>query len=43
MGEDGVGALQVSRLDDPEEGWAYMDTQGFAGFIVEILSLRKYL
>jgi hypothetical protein len=39
----GVGALQVSRLDDPEEGWAYMDTQGFAGFIVEILSLRKYL
>ena len=38
----GVEPLQVSRLDDPEEGWAYMDTQGFAGFIVEILSFRKY-
>jgi methylmalonyl-CoA/ethylmalonyl-CoA epimerase len=38
----GIKALQVSRLDDPEEGWAYMDTQKLAGFILEILSLRKY-
>ena len=38
----GIKPLQVSRLDDPEEGWAYMDTQGLAGFILEILSFKKY-
>ena len=38
----GIKALQVNRLDDPEEGWAYMDTQKFAGFILEILSFKKF-
>lgn len=38
----GIKPLQVSRLDDPEEGWAYMDTQKIAGFILEILSFKKY-
>ena len=38
----GIRPLQVSRLDDPEEGWAYMDTQELAGFILEILSFKKY-
>jgi len=38
----GVKALQVSKLDDPEEGWAYMDTQSDVGFIMEILSFKKY-
>ncbi len=38
----GVKPLQVSRLDDPEEGWAYMDTRELAGFILEILSFKKY-
>jgi len=38
----GFQPLQVSRLDDPEEGWAYMDTQEIVGFLIEILSLRKY-
>lgn len=38
----GIKALQVSRLDDPEEGWAYMDTQNDVGFIMEILSFKKY-
>ena len=38
----GVKPLQVNRLDDPEEGWAYMDTQDLTGFILEILSFKKY-
>lgn len=38
----GIKPLQVSWLDDPEEGWAYMDTQKIAGFILEILSFKKY-
>jgi methylmalonyl-CoA/ethylmalonyl-CoA epimerase len=38
----GIKPLQVSRLDDPEEGWAYMDTQELVGFIVEILSFKKF-
>jgi hypothetical protein len=40
--KQGIKALQVSRLDDPEEGWAYMDTQGEIGFVLEILSFKKY-
>lgn len=40
--KQGVEALQVSKLDDPEEGWAYMDTQSDVGFIMEILSFKKY-
>jgi hypothetical protein len=40
--EQGIKALQVSKLDDPEEGWAYMDTQSDVGFIMEILSFKKY-
>lgn len=40
--KDGIKPLQVSRLDDPEEGWAYMDTHGLVGFLIEILSFKKY-
>jgi len=29
-------------MDDPEEGWAYMDTQDLIGFTLEILSFRKF-
>jgi len=39
---NGVEPLQVSRLDDPEEGWAYMDTQGLVGCTLEILSFKKF-
>jgi hypothetical protein len=38
----GIKPLQISHLDDPEEGWAYIDTQKIAGFILEILSFKKY-
>jgi len=38
----GIKPLQVNLLDDPEEGWAYMDTQKLAGFILEILSFKKF-
>jgi hypothetical protein len=38
----GIEALQVSKLEDPEEGWAYMDTKDLIGFTLEILSFRKY-
>lgn len=40
--KNGIEPLQVSRLDDPEEGWAYMDTQGLVGFLIEVLSFKKY-
>jgi hypothetical protein len=30
------------RLDDPQEGWAYMDTQDLVGFTMEILAFRKF-
>ena len=40
--KQGINALQISKLDDPEEGWAYMDTQNDVGFIMEILSFKKY-
>lgn len=40
--KQGIEAIQISRLDDPEEGWAYMDTHPIAGFIMEILSFKKY-
>lgn len=38
----GVKPLQVNRMEDPDEGWAYMDTQGLVGCIMEILSFRRY-
>ncbi|MBZ5496252.1 MAG: VOC family protein [Acidobacteriia bacterium] len=38
----GLQPVQVMKLDDPEEGWAYMDTQDLAGFTLEILSFRKF-
>ena len=38
----GVKAIQRMKLDDPEEGWAYMDTQDLIGFTLEILSFRKF-
>jgi methylmalonyl-CoA/ethylmalonyl-CoA epimerase len=38
----GVEALQVNRMEDPEEGWAYMDTHGLVGCILEILSFKRY-
>jgi hypothetical protein len=38
----GIKALQSMKMDDPEEGWAYMDTQGLAGFTMEILGFRKF-
>lgn len=38
----GIKPLQVNRMEDPEEGWAYMDTQGLVGCIIEILSFKRY-
>ncbi len=38
----GVEPLQVNRMENPEEGWAYMDTQGLVGCILEILSFKRY-
>ena len=38
----GIEAIQISRLEDPDEAWAYMDTQKEAGFIMEILSFKRY-
>jgi len=38
----GIQPVQVMKLDDPEEGWAYMDTQDLIGFTLEILSFRKF-
>ena len=38
----GIEALQVNRMEDPGEGWAYMDTQGLVGCILEILSFSRY-
>ena len=40
--KQGIKPIQVSRLDDPEEGWAYMDTQRIVGFTMEILSFRTH-
>lgn len=38
----GIEALQVNRMEAPGEGWAYMDTQGLVGCILEILSFSRY-
>ena len=38
----GIEPLQVNRMENPGEGWAYMDTQGLVGCILEILSFQKY-
>ena len=38
----GIKTLQVNRMEDPEEGWAYMDTQDLVGCLLEILSFKKY-
>jgi methylmalonyl-CoA/ethylmalonyl-CoA epimerase len=38
----GIEALQVNRMETPGEGWAYMDTQGLVGCILEILSFSRY-
>jgi len=38
----GIQPIQSMKLDDPEEGWAYMDTQDLIGFTMEILSFRKF-
>jgi methylmalonyl-CoA/ethylmalonyl-CoA epimerase len=38
----GIEPLQVNRMEDPEEGWAYMDTNGLIGCILEILSFKRY-
>jgi hypothetical protein len=38
----GIKPLMASRLEDPGEGWAYMDTQNLVGCVLEILSLKKY-
>ena len=38
----GIQPVQAMKLDDPEEGWAYMDTQDLAGFTLEILSFKKF-
>ncbi len=37
----GIKPLQVNRMEDPEEGWAYMDTWGLVGCIIEILSFKR--
>ncbi|MEM2894116.1 MAG: VOC family protein [Candidatus Bathyarchaeia archaeon] len=38
----GIHPLQSSRMEDPEEGWAYMDTQNLVGCILEILCFKRY-
>jgi len=38
----GIKPLQANRMEDPEEGWAYMDTQDLIGCILEILSFKRY-
>ena len=38
----GIEILQGNAMDNPEEGWAYMDTQGLVGCIIEILSFQRY-
>lgn len=38
----GIKPLQVNRMEDPDEGWAYMDTQGLVGCVLEILSFKRY-
>ncbi len=38
----GIKAIQSMKLDDPDEGWAYMDTRDLIGFTLEILSFRKF-
>ena len=40
--DQGIQPLQISNLEDPEEGWAYMDTQNMVGCILEILSFKKF-
>jgi len=38
----GIETLQVNKMEDPEEGWAYMDTQDLVGCLIEILSFKRY-
>ncbi len=38
----GIQPLQSSRMEDPEEGWAYMDTHNLVGCILEILCFKRY-
>lgn len=38
----GIKPLQENRMTDPEEGWAYMDTQELVGCVLEILSFKRY-
>jgi methylmalonyl-CoA/ethylmalonyl-CoA epimerase len=38
----GIEPLQASRMENPEEGWAYMDTQRLVGCILQILSFQRY-
>jgi hypothetical protein len=38
----GIEAMQTNRMESPDEGWAYMDTQGLVGCIMEILSFQRY-
>jgi methylmalonyl-CoA/ethylmalonyl-CoA epimerase len=37
----GIETLQVNKGENPEEGWAYMDTQKLVGCILEILSFER--
>lgn len=37
----GIETLQVNKGRNPEEGWAYMDTQKLVGCILEILSFQS--
>ncbi len=39
---EGIETLQVNNMEDPEEGWAYMDTKDIVGCILEILSFKRY-
>ena len=38
----GIELLQVNRMEDPEEEWTYMNTQGLVGCVLEILSFKRY-
>lgn len=40
--KQGIKPLQSCRMEDPEEGWAYMDTRSLVGCILEILCFKRY-
>lgn len=39
--KEGIMPLQTNRMENPEHGWAYMDTSKLVGCILEILCLPQ--